>query len=132
MNLVVDTSVIISVIANEKHKTQLIEKTKEATLIAPSSLHWEIGNAFSAMFKRNRITLKQAIAGLYYYHQIPLRFYDVDLKSTLEVANKLNIYAYDAYFIVCASSLNAALLSLDESLLANAKKIGVKIEKVKL
>jgi len=57
MNLVVDTSVIIAVITNEEHKRQLINLSKGADLIAPPSLHWEIGNAFSAMFKRKRISL---------------------------------------------------------------------------
>jgi hypothetical protein len=35
---------------------RLIEMTKSAELIAPSSLHWEVGNVFSAMFRRNRTT----------------------------------------------------------------------------
>jgi uncharacterized protein with PIN domain len=49
MNIVVDTSVIIAVITNEPHKPQLIDITREVDLLAPLSLHWEIGNAFSAM-----------------------------------------------------------------------------------
>ena len=132
MNIVIDTSVIISVITNEKHKNELVKKTIGTNLVAPSSLHWEIGNAFTAMFKRNRIALKEALNGLTYYRQIPIRFYDVDLNYALEIAKKLNIYAYDAYFIVCALKLNAPLLSLDGSLIINAKKVGVKIEKVSL
>jgi len=59
MGLVVDTSVIISVITNEKHKQQLIKITRGEELIAPESLHWEIGNAFSAMFKRKRIDINR-------------------------------------------------------------------------
>jgi len=39
MNLVLDTSVIIAVITNEAHKRRLIELTKAADLMAPSSLH---------------------------------------------------------------------------------------------
>ena len=49
MNIVIDTSVVISVITNEKHKNELIKKTAGTNLVAPSSLHWELGNAFSAM-----------------------------------------------------------------------------------
>ncbi|MFQ5648976.1 MAG: type II toxin-antitoxin system VapC family toxin [bacterium] len=60
MKLVVDTTVIIAVITNEKHKDKLIELTKGSELNAPQSLHWEVGNAFSAMFKRNRITYQQS------------------------------------------------------------------------
>ena len=49
MGIVVDTSVIISVITNEKHKAQLIKITKGEEFLAPKSLHWEIGIAFTAM-----------------------------------------------------------------------------------
>ena len=130
MNLVVDTSIIVAVITNEKHKKQLIKATKGADLIAPSSLHWEIGNAFSAMFKRERITIKQAIAALEAYHQIPIRFSDIELGIALELAHNLGVYAYDAYVIGCALKHNTALLSLDKGLLKSAMKAGVKIKEV--
>ncbi len=130
MNLVVDTSIIVAVITNEKHKKQLIKATKGADLIAPSSLHWEIGNAFSAMFKRERIMIKQSIAALEAYHQIPIRFSDIELGIALELAHNLGIYAYDAYVIGCALKHNTALLSLDKGLLKPAMKAGVKIKEV--
>ena len=130
MNLVVDTSIIVAVITNEKHKKQLIKATKGADLIAPSSLHWEIGNAFSAIFKRERITIKQAIAALEAYHQIPIRFSDIELGIALELAHNLGVYAYDAYVIGCALKHNTALLSLDKGLLKSAMKAGVKIKEV--
>lgn len=67
MSIVVDTSVIISVITNEPGKSKLIKLTKGEDLIAPSSLHWEIGNAFSAMLKRNRINVNSAVKAISYY-----------------------------------------------------------------
>lgn len=60
MKLVVDTSVIVAVIANEPLKAALVNRTQNADLFAPRSMDYEIGNAFSAMFKRNRIRLEQA------------------------------------------------------------------------
>jgi uncharacterized protein with PIN domain len=39
MKLIVDTSVIVAVLTNEKHKQRLIERTRDADLVAPSSLH---------------------------------------------------------------------------------------------
>ncbi len=58
--IVVDTTVIIAVIANEASKSKIIDATLGATLVAPSSLDVEIGNAFSRMFKRQRIELGAA------------------------------------------------------------------------
>lgn len=130
MNIVVDTSVIIAVITNEKHKKRLIQITKDRDLIAPSSLHWEIGNAISAIFRRNRITLDQAKIAIGYYLQIPIRYVDVKLESAIEICKKENIYAYDAYFIECALMQKSPLLSLDNKLIKTAKILGVKIIEV--
>jgi len=130
MNLVVDTSVIIAVITNEKHKKQLIEVSKGADLIAPSSLHWEIGNAFSAMFKRKRISLEKAMAALAGYRQIQIRFYDIELEMALELSSRLNLYAYDAYVIGCALEHNSPIVSLDGVLLDAAERAGVATRKV--
>ena len=130
MNLIVDTSVIIAVITNEKHKKKLIRLTKGVDLIAPASLHWEIGNAFSAMFKRKKISFEQAIEALMSYKQIPLRFSPIDLDTALELASELDIYAYDAYVLGCALKHKAPLLSLDEGLLSAGKKAGVAIKEV--
>jgi len=122
MSLVVDTSVIISVITNEAHKKKLIGKTKGEELIAPISLHWEIANAFSAMFKRDRISLEQAKEAMKYYFQIKLRFVEVNLNKALDIALNYNIYAYDAYFIVCAKQYKSKLISLDKGLIHVAKQ----------
>lgn len=130
MNLVVDTSVIIAVILNEAHKKRLVEITKGANLLAPSSLHWEIGNAFSAMFKRRRITLKQATAALAAYSQIPMKFCDVGLVDSLKLSNRLGIYAYDAYVLACALNYNCPMVSLDESLLEVAQNTGIDVLEV--
>ena len=130
MNLVVDTSVIIAVITNEDHKGQLIAISKGADLIAPASIHWEIGNAFSAMVKRKRISLDQANFALAAYIQIPIRFYDVSLSTALDIAQRLNLYAYDTYVIACALKHNSPIVSLDSGLLDAAHKAGAEIVEV--
>jgi len=128
--IVVDTSVIIAVIANEPEKETLIELTKGADLIAPYSVHWEIGNALSAMLKRKRVTLKQVLKAIEAYIKIPLKFVDVELERSLKIANKLNIYAYDAYVIGCALKHKSPLLSLDQDLVNFAKQMEVKVMEV--
>jgi len=70
MNLVVDTSVLIAVLVSEPERDTLIELTKDADLIAPGSVHWEIGNALAAMMKRKRLGLDQVAAVLSAYEQI--------------------------------------------------------------
>ncbi|HIJ87309.1 MAG TPA: type II toxin-antitoxin system VapC family toxin [Desulfuromonadales bacterium] len=130
MNVVVDTSIIIAVLLNEPQKSFLIEVTSEAALYAPASLHWEVGNAFSAMFKQKRLTLDQAQKALRIYSQIPLNLVEVDLGKSVHVSLDQGIYAYDAYFVVCAQKLHAPLLTLDKGLKEAAKKAGIRILEV--
>jgi predicted nucleic acid-binding protein len=132
MKIIIDTSAVIAVITNEIHKEKLILTTKGADLIAPSSLHWEIGNAFSAMFKRGRITLDQAKRAIEAYGEIPIQFSDIELSEALQLAEELNIYAYDAYVIGCASKHKAPLVTLDRGLIEAATRAGVKVREVKL
>lgn len=130
MPIVVDTSVIIAVITNEEHKRRIVRMTKGADLIAPASLHWEIGNAFSAMFKRKRITLQEAQAAVGAYQTIPLRLCDVDLDGAIELAERLGIYVYDAYVIRCALKYRSPLLSLDQPLIEAARKAGATVKEI--
>ena len=60
MDIVIDTSALIAVIAGEPERAKIIEITTGNTLIGPGSVPWEIGNAFSAMYKQKRLSLKKA------------------------------------------------------------------------
>jgi predicted nucleic acid-binding protein len=131
MDIVVDTSAIIAVIANEPEKEALVELTTGADLIAPRSVHWEIGNAFSAMLGRERIKVEQAIQAVKLYQQIPIRFVDVELEETLRIVDALGIYAYDAYLIRCALKYRSPLISLDRNLVNAAKEMKVKVIEVR-
>ena len=131
MKIVVDTSVIIAVLTNEKHKEYLLEITNGHELIAPKSVKWEIGNAFSAMLKRKRITLEESILCIDFYNAIPINYKNIDLKFALEISQKHQIYAYDAYLLVCSFEQNSYLLTLDKMLEEVAKLEGIKTLEVK-
>ena len=130
MDIVVDTSVIIAVIANEPERHALIELTTGAELIAPHSVHWEIGNALSAMLRRERVKVEQAIQAVRLYQQIPIRFVDVELEESLKIADTLGIYAYDAYLIRCALKYKSPLISLDRKLVNAAKEMKARVIEV--
>ena len=121
--MVIDTS---AVIANKPERPSIVELTVGANLAAPASLHWEVGNAFSAMFRRRRITLSQATQAIRSYQRMTLRFVDIDLTQSLELSDRLGIYAYDAYVLTCALNLRLPLLTLDEGLTAAASLAGVR------
>ncbi len=130
MDILVDTSVLIAVLTNEPIRPRLIELTTGAHLLAPASVPWEIGNAFSAMLKRKRATLEQIQQAWDAYQQIPMRFVPIDMGHALIIAAKYGIYAYDAYFITCALQHKSALITLDGGLREAARQAGVTILEV--
>jgi len=126
MRITLDTSALIAVITNEPSKGKIVEISNRSKIFCPISVHWEIGNAFSAMLKRDRINIAQAQACIQAYEEIPIKFIEVSLVQTLELVNHLKIYAYDAYLIQCAQQLGTPLLTLDKGLMSAAQSIGVK------
>jgi predicted nucleic acid-binding protein len=130
VNLVVDTSVILAVLTNEPERTHIVRLTQDANLLAPASVHWEVGNALSAMIKRKRLTPIGAQSAIQSYGKIPIRFIEVGLKESVAIASKHNLYAYDAYVIACAQSERCELISLDTALLQAAIAAGVGIIEV--
>jgi predicted nucleic acid-binding protein len=128
--VVIDASAVIAVITNEAHKSALIRLTEGAELLSPSSLPSEVGNAFSAMFKRRRISLKEAKAAVAVYERIAIRLTTVDLARALELSHQLGIYAYDAYLIACSLQHRAALLTLDGGLREAARRAKAEVLEV--
>ena len=131
MDIVIDASVIIAVITNEAIKPQLVNATTGVDLIAPHSIYWEIGNAFSAMLKQKRISQEQALVAVSAYRNIPIRYVDIELEEALAIVDDLNIYAYDAYLLRCALKYKCALLTLDGGLKHAANTVNVRVVEVK-
>lgn len=130
MSVVIDTSALIAVLVSEPQRAALIRVTDGVELVAPGSVHWEIGNALSAFLKRKKATLTEVQRCLVAYTAIPLRLVEVDLALALEVAAEHRLYAYDAYLITCALAHRSPLLTLDQGLILAAAKSGVQILEV--
>jgi predicted nucleic acid-binding protein len=125
MDIVIDTSALIAVLVDEPERADIIEITVGNTLIGPGSIPWEIGNAFSAMFKQNRLTLDEAQKGLSIFGSIPLRYVEPDFANALQLSKTINMYAYDAYILDCAIRYKSPLLTLDRKLISAAQSISV-------
>jgi len=130
MDIVIDTSALIAVIAGEPERNKIVELTTGNTLIGPGSIPWEIGNAFSAMFKQNKLTIDEAQKGLIIFDSIPLRYLKPDFVNALKISKQANMYAYDAYFLDCAIRYKAPLLTLDQKLKAAAQNLNVETMEV--
>jgi len=129
-SVVIDASAVIAVVTNEAHKPALIRLTEGLELLSPSSLPVELGNAFSAMFKRHRISLSEAKAAVEAYKRIAIRLTTIELRQALDLSHQLGIYAYDAYLIACGLQYRSPLLTLDGGLRDAARRVGVEVLEV--
>lgn len=130
MDITIDTSALLAVLLNEKHKGAIIEATKGHDLQAPSSLDAEVGNAMSAMFKRNRLTLEQARQAVSQFESIPIRRTKLRLPEAIKLANSHGLYAYDAYVLDCAQQYRSLLLSLDRQLVEIGRELELNVIEV--
>jgi predicted nucleic acid-binding protein len=130
MKILVDTSVLIAVVLGEPKRDSMIKITRNAHLIAPASLRWEVGNAFSAMFRKKCITLKEAIEAVKIFEMIPVEEILPDLTRSVEIAHARNIYAYDAYMLDIALSYKVPLLTLDDGLARVARTMKIHVLEV--
>jgi predicted nucleic acid-binding protein len=130
MDIVIDTSSLIAVIVGEPERAKIIEITAGNTLVGPGSIPWEIGNAFSAMFKQKRLSLEDAQKGISIFNSIPIRYIETDFINVLSISQKAAMYAYDAYFLDCSERQKAPLLTLDRRLKASALDFNIKTVEV--
>jgi predicted nucleic acid-binding protein len=125
MDVVIDISALVAVIVDEPERERIIDLTAGHRLIGPGSIPWEVGNAFSAMLKQDRLTIDEARKGLAIFEEIPIRYTKPDFPHALALAHRTNMYAYDAYFLDCAMKHSAPLLTLDRKLRAVAKDLNI-------
>ena len=127
MKIIADTNTFLAVALNEPEKKRIIQLTEGHDLIAPDVLPFEIGNALTAMMKKNSLKKKDVASAWEVVQQIPVDLRHTDIKSALRMAIKFNIYAYDAYFLACAENLRSPLLTLDIGMKRVAREIGITI-----
>ena len=108
-----DASAFLAVILNEPERDDIICALEGKEILSVGCLSWEIGNAFTAMLKRKRLTEEQIMDGWNIYEEIVWRSVKANIPNALRLSAKHNLYAYDAYYIEAASRHGCPLLSLD-------------------
>ncbi len=88
--VVIDASAILAVVLEEPERPALIAATQGATLLAPASLPWEVGNALVAAVGRRRLTPTEAATAWDAYSAVPLRLVEVDIGEAVSTAIDLD------------------------------------------
>lgn len=127
MKIIADTNTFIAVALNEPEKDAIIRISEGHDLVAPDVLPFEIGNALTAMMKRNALAADEIILAWDMVQHIPVDLRRIDIRAALNIAKQYNIYAYDAYFLECALSLRSPLLTLDRQMRRIAQEMGIQV-----
>lgn len=128
--VVVDASVVLAVILNEPEKKAIIRATEGRDLLSPGCLKWEVGNAFSAMLKRNRLGYKDVQKAIQIFSTIPIKEIEVDLSDALSICASHQIYAYDAFYMAVSKRQSRPMLTLDGRMAEIAQREGINVEEI--
>ena len=127
MDVVIDASALLAVLLDEPEREMIVESTKGASLVAPASLVYEVSNALSSLMRRQSLSIAESITVYHAFVRISIRLIEPDMQAAILVSGEESIYAYDAYFIVCAERMGIPLLTLDRKLANIARKRGVRL-----
>ena len=127
MKILADTNTFLAVALHEPERDWLIEATHGAELAAPAVLPFEVGNALSALVKRERLTPRQATDAWQVIQGVSVELVEVEIATAMSLAMDHGIYAYDAYFLHSAMRLNCPLLTLDRAMTRIAKTLKIRL-----
>ena len=128
MEIVIDTSAIIAVIADEPEADIVLEYSQNATFVSPNVISFEIVNCLSRMLKKGRINDQSKMEELVNsFQKIPIKLFENNLQNIIQIVWKYKIYAYDAFYLDTAKSLNIPLLTLDKEMKKFGENFGITI-----
>ena len=126
MEIVLDASAIMAVIANEPERDFVIKNTRNSIIVAPGIISFEISNGLTRMMRKNIIDSKEKMINLMRnFQKMPIKVEEIDIEKTLEIAWEYKIYAYDACYLETAKRLNLVLLTFDGNMIKIGKDLGL-------
>lgn len=127
MKIIADTSVLLAVVLDEPERTRMLELSMGNELVAPEILPFEMANALTALAKRKAFGVQELMAVWDSLELIVVELRAVEIRSALDLALGLSIYAYDAYFLECALRLHMPILTLDSKMKRHARQLGIAV-----
>ena len=127
MEIMVDACAIMAVIVKEPERDLVIELTKDAVIVSPDMVLYEVANALSKMMKKKVIEKERMLNAFDYFKKIPIKTIGIDFEKALEITWNYKIYAYDACYLEAAIRLNLPLLTFDGNMIKVAKELGLNI-----
>jgi predicted nucleic acid-binding protein len=127
MEIIVDASAIMAIIVKEPERDLVIQLTKNAVIISPDMVSYEIANGLTKMMKKKIIEKERMINAFQYFKRVSIKTIEIDIEKALEIAWNYKIYAYDACYLEAAVRLDLLLLTFDGNMTRVGKELGVSI-----
>jgi predicted nucleic acid-binding protein len=128
MEILLDASAIMAVIADEPESELVIHYTKDAIIVSPGVIAFEMANALTKMMKKKVIdTQEKMISLIAIFKTIPLKTVEVNITEALKIAWKYKIYAYDAFYLEASLRLDLPLLTFDSNMRRIGKELGIAV-----
>jgi len=127
MEIVSDASAFLSVILDEANHEWVIEKTSGYGVVSPEVLPYELANALITVKRKGRLTDREVLRAFSISQRIAVRLLPVKIYDAMRMAVKLNIHAYDAFYLQCCIETKLPLISLDNRMCAVAKSLSIKV-----
>jgi predicted nucleic acid-binding protein len=127
MEMIVDASAIMAVIAKEPEREVVIQLTKGVKILSPNMVSYEIANGLTKMVKKKVVDKERMLEVYEFYKRIPIKQIEIDIKKALEIAWDYKIYAYDACYLEAAKRLALPLLTFDGNMAKIGNETGIAI-----
>jgi predicted nucleic acid-binding protein len=127
MEILVDACAIMAVIVKEPERDLVINLTKNAVIVSPDMVSYEIANALTKMVKKKVIEKERMLFAFDYFKRIPIKNVIINFEKALEIAWEYKIYAYDACYLEAAKRLNMPLLTFDGNMTRIGNELGISI-----
>lgn len=132
MPFVLDTSVALSWHFEDEvseYADRVLDKLADDSAFAPALWPLEVANGLTMALRRGRITEARLVRAIEFSRNLNLTLIDVTLGAAfgpvLDLARAQNLTVYDASYLHLAMREGLPIASLDDDLIAAAKRVGL-------
>ncbi len=120
--VVIDASAVLSyILPDEPTPSNILSIFRkyakdEVSLLAPTLLSYEVGNAIKSVVKQKRLNELTATEIINGFKQLDIHYFGPNISATIALSLEHNLSFYDAAYLILAQEQKARLLTLDKKL----------------
>jgi predicted nucleic acid-binding protein len=129
MAIVIDASVVLTLLLNEKLADKAEAIMNQSGICAPNLLNLEVTNGLISAVRRKRMTKQDATSIIEAFATLPIAIDEQTTPSPTILARAIEsgLTSYDVSYLLLAQRLGSPLASFDARLCAAAKSINIAV-----